>query len=110
MRTPGFIASAPFSRTPRGGVDGRSVALLDAGPAVVPAQINLVPRRLGPSPGGPRLLWEDRPACPPGQRAVWVDRAEEYYRCYDERTGYPTWCRIPPFHGWECESTLRVVA
>jgi hypothetical protein len=75
---------------------------------VAPAQLNWMSRHWL-SPGGARRLWEEGPACPPGQRSIWVDRDEEYYPCYDEKTGYPTTCRIPPFHGWECQSTFRVV-
>jgi hypothetical protein len=108
MRTPGLTATASFGRTARGRVDGMKPPLLDAEPPVVPAQIDRVSRFLS-APGGARWLWADRPACPLGQRAVWVDRDEEYYDCFDDTTGLPTKCRIPPFHGWECQSAFLVV-
>jgi hypothetical protein len=54
---------------------------------------------------GQRWLWEDRPACAPGERAVWVDRAGTPPRLYfDPRTGRITLDPgEPEFHGWECQ-------
>ena len=62
--------------------------------------------------GQPRWLWEDRPACPQGERAVWVDRAGSPPKLYfDPRTGRITFePGEPEFHGWECQPlTLRPV-
>lgn len=54
---------------------------------------------------GPRLLWEDRPACSPGERAIWVDRAGSPPELYiDPYTGRITWYPgEPEFHGWDCQ-------
>jgi hypothetical protein len=60
--------------------------------------------------GGPRWLWEDRPECPPGERAAWVDRDATPGKLYvDPLTGRITWePGEPAFHGWQCQPiTLR---
>jgi hypothetical protein len=53
---------------------------------------------------GPRLLWEDRPACSPGETAVWVDRAaspgEFYVGPTGEKTYYPGDSEL---HDWVCQ-------
>ena len=56
-------------------------------------------------PGDGRWLWEDRPACPRGERAVWVDRAGSLPKLYvDPRTGRITFePGEPEFHGYECQ-------
>jgi hypothetical protein len=58
----------------------------------------------GTPSGSPQWLWDDRPACSRGERAVWVDRAGSPPRLYvDPRTGRITFePGTPEFHGWEC--------
>jgi hypothetical protein len=140
MNMPGFTAEVLLSQTnnhyrlaaggsfPR---DGKTTvtrrALLDAKSAVVPAQIDWerVSRFLS-SRGGVRRLW-DPPACPLGQKAVWVTRGPTEKCCDVEvrvwdndlrryiwetqpRCGWQ-WCGWNPgFTGWECQSAFRVVA
>lgn len=109
MRAPGFTASASFSQSPPGGVAGTRSALLDDEPGVVPAQLDWVSRFLS-SRGQARWLWDDRPACPLGQRAVWVDRAAIPKYCYDPQRGEFYDCGgQEEFHGWECQSVLRAL-
>jgi hypothetical protein len=128
MRTPGFTATASLSQTPRGGgVDRTRRTLLDAEPEVLPAQIDWS-RLLSALRGGQRWLWEGRPACPPGEKAVWVSRGptekccETQARVWDHYLMRYIWVTRhvcdwqvcggwePAFEGWECQPALRVVA
>ena len=62
--------------------------------------------------GTERWLWEDRPACPLGETAVWVDREATIGKFYrDPFTGRITWePGEPAYHGWECQPIrLRVI-
>ena len=53
--------------------------------------------------GDPKFLWEDRPACPWGQWAVWVDRPGTP-PVLDLTKGGKQWTPgQPPFQGWECQ-------
>jgi hypothetical protein len=96
-------------------------ALLDAQSAVVPAQIGV--SRLLALRGGVRRLWEERPVCPLGQQAVWVERELTEKWCKTKRPffNYSTmrWefetveyqCGWEQgFTGWECQSAFRVAA
>ena len=130
MQTPGFTATASLSQTLRGGAGRAKMPVLDAKPAVVPAQVDRERvSRLLSSRGGPRWLWEDRPTCPRGQKAVWVSRGPTEKCCDTVRR---VWDRVlmkyvyvpvhvcdfqqcggfePAFTGWECQDVqLRVVA
>ena len=126
MRIPGFTATASLSQTHRGGA-ARTRKAVPAEPAIVPAQVDWerVSRILS-SRGAVRRLWEDRPACPLGERAVWVSRGpteaccKTEVRVWDSDQGKYTyvevprcgwqWCGWNPgFTGWECQSTFRVV-
>jgi len=99
-------------------------ALLDAEPAVVPAQIDWerVSRFLS-SREGVQRLWEGRPVCPLGQQAVWVERPPTPKYCETKRLVFNLstlqweWTTEkyqcgwePAFRGWECQSAFRVVA
>jgi len=112
MRIPGFTATASLRETPRGATDRTRRAFL-AEPAVGPAQIagDRVTRFLMElrSRDEPLIIW-DPPVCPPGQRAVWVDRGAIPKFCYDPVKGIYVCGGQPEFHGWECQSVFRVVA
>lgn len=59
--------------------------------------------------GGIRRLVNDRPACPPAQRAIWVDRAATPPSLYIDQFGRRTWSLgEPEFHGWECQPIMLV--
>ena len=127
MRTPGFSATQSLDATRQEGRDHTRRALLEPERALVPAQIDLVSRLS--SKGGPLWLWEERPTCPLGQKAVWVNRGPREKCCDTVRR---VWDKVlnryvyqpvhvcdwqqcggfePAVRGWECQDVqFRVVA
>jgi hypothetical protein len=72
---------------------------------VAAALSTVAPALAAPGDGPVRL---ERPSCPPGERAVWVDRLATPPQLFiDPRTGRITWIPgEPEFHGWECQPIL----
>lgn len=123
MNMPGFTAELALSRTNnhyRLGADGSFLSngkrsSLETKSAVVPAQVNwqAVLR------GGERRSLVDRPVCPIGEQAVWVEGQIEK-ECEAKRpfknlstmrwelrtVKYP--CGWEFFRGWKCQSAFRV--
>lgn len=61
--------------------------------------------------GGPKYVWDDRPTCDRGYRAVWVDRPASIGKAViDERTGEITFVGGESAkRGWECQPIKLVV-
>lgn len=127
MKLPGFTAEVVLSQTNNQDPSGlRRRALLDAESGVVPAQIDWA--SILSSSRGTRRLLTDRPACPLGERAVWVSRGPTEKCCKSRvRVWSPTLMQYiwvpwegcsrdvcggwdPGFIGWECQSAFRVAA
>jgi hypothetical protein len=125
MPPPGFSATASLSQTARNRA-GRSSRVPDTPPGVLPAQFDLGSFLM--SRGG-RWLWEDRPVCPPGHKAVWASGwltekcCETEVRVWDHDQMRYVWVTRPICNaqvcggwepissGWMCQPIrLRVVA
>jgi hypothetical protein len=111
MRTPGFTATTPLGRTPHGGAGRTKRAVLDATPAIVPAEFHY-------NPWSPhkRVFSEyynecgfPAPDCPFGERPICVPGFGKI--CTFEWRGkiyrYPCGFELPR---WECAGLRPVGA